>query len=114
MATKPTRLQQQACEKRARALLLITEAARLDGGELAKDDLRMITDRLARASSAFTLDDLVTRAIEQRGRDLGLPASTAEFLTLLDSSITPLEMLLLTDDAFKALAAKMEEELDGV
>jgi hypothetical protein len=114
MATRPTRLQQQACEKRAQALLLITEAARLDGGKLDKDDLRTIAERLAGASSAFTLDDVVVRAIERRGRDLGLPASTAELLTLLDSDIKPLEALLLTDDEFKALAAKMEEELGGL
>jgi hypothetical protein len=114
MATKPTRLQQQACDKRAQALLLITEAARLDGGKLEKDDLRLIADRLARASSAFTLDEIVVRALEQRGRDLGLPASTAEFLTLLESDITPLETLLLTDDEFKALAQRMEEELGDV
>ena len=70
MATKPTRLQQQACDKRAQALLLITEAARLDGGKLEKDDLRLIAYRLARASSAFTLDEIVVRALEQRGRQV--------------------------------------------
>jgi hypothetical protein len=113
MATRPTRLQQQACEKRALALLLITEAARLDGGGLEKDDLRMIADRLTRASSAFSLDEIVVRAIEQRGRDLGLPASTAELLTLLESDVKPLETLLLADDEFKALAARLEEELGG-
>jgi hypothetical protein len=114
MATKPTRLQQQACDKRAQALLLITEAARLDGGKLEKDDLRTIADRLARASSASTLDDIVVRAIEQRGRVLGLPGGTAELLTLLEGDIKPLEVLLLTDDEFKALAERMEEELGDV
>src|SRR5262245_43499286 len=114
MATKPTRLQEQACDKRAKALLLITEAARLDGGELEKDDLRMIADRLAGASSAFTLDEIVVRAIEQRGRVLGLPDSTAELLTLLEGDIKPLEALLLSDDEFKALARRMEEELGDV
>ena len=114
MATKPTRWQQQACDKRAHALLLIADAARLDGGAPGKDDLQMIADRLARASSAFTLDDVVVRALEQRGRDLGLPASTAELLTLLEGDIKPLEALLLSDDDFKALAARMEEELGGI
>ena len=114
MATRPTRLQQQACDKRAEALLLITEAARLDGGKLEKDDLRVIADRLAQASSAFTLDEIVVRAIERRGRDLGLPASTAELLTLLEGDIKPLEALMLTDDEFQALAARMEEELGDV
>jgi hypothetical protein len=114
MATKPTRLQQQACEKRAQALLLITDASRLDGGPLEKDDLRMIADRLARSSLAFTLDELVVRAMEQRGRVLGLPASTVELLTLLESDIGPLETLLLTDDEFKALARRMDEELGDV
>jgi hypothetical protein len=114
MATKPTRLQQQACEKRALALLLITDAARLDGGELEKDDLRMIADRLAQASSAFSPDEIIVRAIERRGRDLGLSAMTAELLTLMDSDITPLETLLLTDDDFRALATRMEEELGSI
>jgi hypothetical protein len=31
MATKPTRMQQQACDQLAEALVLITEASRLDG-----------------------------------------------------------------------------------
>ncbi len=114
MATRPTRLQQQACDKRAQALLLITEAARLDGGKLEKDDLRTIADRLARMSSTHTLDDMVVRAIEERGRVLGLPGHTAELLTLLDGDITPLESLLLPDDDFKALAERMEEELGNV
>jgi hypothetical protein len=114
MATQPTRLQQQACDKRAQALLLITEAARLDGGKLERDDLRWIADRLARASSAFTLDEIVVRALEQRGRELGLPASTAELLTLLEGDIKPLETLLLTDDEFKSLAQRMEEALGEV
>jgi hypothetical protein len=114
MATKPTRLQQQACDKRAQALLMITEAARLDGGKLEKDDLRLITDRLAGASSAFTLDEIVVRALEQRVRELGLSASTVEHLTLLDDVVKPLDALLLADDEFKALARRMEEELGDV
>jgi succinate dehydrogenase/fumarate reductase flavoprotein subunit len=114
MATRPTRLQQQACDTRAQALLLITEAARLDGGRLEKDELRMFAERLAGASSAFTLDDLVVRAIDQRGRALGMPASTAELLTLLESDITPLETLLLGDDEFRDLARRVEEELGEV
>lgn len=114
MATRPTRLQQQAREKRARALLLITVAARLDGGKLDDDDLRAIVDRLARASSAFTLDEIVVTAIEQRAHDLNLPASTAEFLTLLDSDIKPLDMLLLSDDEFRALAQRVQEELGEI
>lgn len=114
MATKPTRLQQQACDQRAQALLLITEAARLDGGKLEMDDLRLIADGLARASSTFALDEIVVRALEQRGRDLGLPASTAELLTLLEGEVKPLEALLLADDEFKVLAQRMEEELGEV
>jgi hypothetical protein len=114
MATRPTRLQQQACDVRAQALLLITDAARLDGGKLEEDDLQMISDRLARASSAFTLDEIVVRAVAQRARGLGLPATTAELLTLLDTHIKPLEMLLLTDDEFKALAERMQDELGDV
>lgn len=114
MATRPTRLQQQACDKRAQSLLLIAEAARLDGGKLQKDDLRSIADRLAGMSPAFSPEDIVFRTIEQRVRALGLPGHTAELFTLLEGEITLLDALLLTDDEFKALAERMEEELGGV
>jgi hypothetical protein len=35
-------------------------------------------------------------------------------LTLLEGDIKPLEALLLTDDEFKALAERMQEELGDV
>jgi hypothetical protein len=114
MATKPTRMQ-QACDRLAEALLLITEAARLDSkGKLDRDDLGEIAGRLAQASSAFGLDEIVARALERRGKALGLPASAAELLTLLEADIRPLEMLLLDDDGFKALVERMQEELGEV
>lgn len=94
--------------------MLIAEAARLDGGKLEKDDLRSIADRLAGMSPAFTAEDLIFRAIEQRGRSLELPGHTAELFTLLEGEITLLEAILLTDDEFKELARTMEEELGGV
>jgi hypothetical protein len=115
MATKPTRMQQQACDRLAEALLLITEAARLDSkGKLDRDDLGEIAGRLAQASSAFGLDEIVAIALERRGKALGLPSSTAELLTLLEAGITPLEMLLLADDDFRGLVAQIEEELGQV
>ncbi|MHB1556987.1 MAG: hypothetical protein ACYC61_05865 [Isosphaeraceae bacterium] len=114
MATRPTRLQQQACDKRAQAILLIAEAARLDGGTLEKDDLGSIADRLAGVSPAFSPQDLVFRAIEQRVRALGLPGHTAELFTLLEGEITLLDALLMTDDKFKSLAERMEQELGDV
>jgi hypothetical protein len=115
MATKPTRMQQQACDLLAEALALVAEAARLDGrGQLDVADLAEIAGRLARVSSAFGLDDLLARALERRGRSLGLPSSTAELLTLLEADVTPLAMLLLSDDAFKALVERMHEELGDV
>lgn len=114
MATRPTRLQQQTCDKRAQALLLIAEAARLDGGALEKDDLQSLADRLAGMSPAFSREDIILRAIEQRGRALGLPGHTAELFTLLEGEITLLDALLMTDDEFKSLAARMEQELGDV
>ena len=115
MATKPTRLQQQACDHMAEALVLITGAARLDGGaKLDTDDLGEIARRLARASSAFGLDEILARALERRVRALGLPSDAAELLTLMEADITPLEMLRLPDEEFKALVERMQEELGEV
>jgi hypothetical protein len=115
MATKPTRMQQQACDHLAEALVLITGAARLDGqGKLAPDDLAVIAGRLAQVTAAFSLDDIVARALERRSKALGLPSGAAELLTLLEAEIRPLEMLRLSDDDFKALVERMQEELGEV
>ncbi|WP_165252005.1 hypothetical protein [Paludisphaera soli] len=112
MATKPTRMQQQASEQLAQALVLVTEAARLDGGDrLGRDELREIAERLARISRAFGLDEVVGKAVDRRARSLEMPSSAAELLTLLDSDVSPLETLLLTDDEFKGLVERMLEEL---
>jgi hypothetical protein len=115
MATKPTRMQQQACDQLAEALVLITQASRLDGkGKFDLDDLGVIGSRLVQASSAFNLDEIVARALERRAKLVGLPSSAAELLTLLEADIRPLEMLLLPDDEFKALVERMQEELGEV
>ena len=48
MATKPTRLQQQARDYLAEALFLITEAFRLDGkGRLGPSDLDELATKIA-------------------------------------------------------------------
>ena len=115
MATKPTRMQEQACDRLAEALLLITEAARLDGrGKLDQGDLAEIAGRLAQASSAFGLNVIVTRALERRGKALGLPSDAAELLTLMEADIRPGEMLLLKDEEFRGLVERMREELGDV
>jgi hypothetical protein len=114
MATKPTRQQQQACDHFAEALILITEGARLDGkGSFAAADLNEVVDRLAKASS-FQREEIVARALERRGRSLALRPGTADLLALLEGEVTPLEMLLLPDDAFREWVARMEEELGEV
>jgi hypothetical protein len=105
-------MQQQACDHLAQALLLVTEAARLDGGDrLDRDGLRAIAEGLARTSSAFGVDDIVGRAVDRRARSLGLPSSAGELLTLLDSDVSPLETLLLDDEGFKGLVDRLMEEL---
>jgi len=114
MATRPTRQQQQACDHFAEAMGLICEGARLDGkGAFHAADLAEVAGRLAKASS-FPLDTIVARAIERRGRSLGLRAGTAELLTLLEGEIPPLETLLLPDDGFRALVERLEQELGEV
>ncbi len=110
MATKPTRMQQKARDNLAEALVLITHATRLDGmGKLDAEGLGILAVRLAQASSAFGLDEIVARALERRGRYLGLP--TVELLTLIEADMKPLDMLLLSDDEFKALVERIHEEL---
>ena len=112
MATKPTKLQQQGCDQFAEALLLITGGARLDGrGKFDATDLTEVARRLAAACSAFTLADILARAIEGRARALGLRTGTSDLLMLMEGDIRPMETLLLPDDAFKELAAKLEDEL---
>ena len=115
MATKPTRMQQQACDQLAEALVLITEAARLDGrGGLDAATLGAIVKFVGQASSAFEPAEIVTRALGRRGAKLGVPASAIELLTLMDSGLTPLEMLMLADDAFRDQIQQMEDELGDV
>jgi hypothetical protein len=114
MATKPTREQVKACDQFGEALVLITQAARLDGkGKLDRDDLNAIAGRLAQASPAFGLDQIVMKALERRSLSLGLSASTVELLTLLEET-KPLEMLLLTDEGFRELVDRANEELGEV
>lgn len=115
MATKPTRLQQQACDLFAESLVLVAEGMRLDNRSTVDDDrLRDLAARISGASSAFSVDEIVSRALERRGKSLGLRAGIAECLTLFDAEISPLAMLVLDDAAFKELAARLEQELGDV
>src|SRR4051812_360171 len=112
MATHPTRRQNQAADRLAEALLAITEAARLD--EASRLDAPAFADlagRIARVSAAFPLDQIVARALERRGQALGLRSDTAELLTLLESNVRPLDLLLVDDDAFRDQVARIEQEL---
>jgi hypothetical protein len=113
--TKPTKLQVQACDRLADALLAITEAARLDGkGTFAAADLDEVAARVARASSAFDLETIVARALEKRGRALGRRSGTAELLTMLEGEVAPLHMLLLPDDEFNERVDAIDRELGEV
>ena|GEM_PF-1557231 len=113
--TKPTKLQERACERLAEALLVVAEAARLDGNRaFALADFEDLARRLARVSSAFDLDAIVARALESRGRALGRRAGTAELLTLLEGDVTPLAALLLPDDAFHEQLDALDAELGEV
>ena len=115
MATKPTRLQEQGCDQLAEALLLITSGARRDGrGKFDAVDLREVARRVVKATSAFSLDEILARALEERGLALGLRPGTSDLLMLMEEDITPLESLLLPDEEFKDLVARMEDELGAV
>ena len=115
MSTKPTRQQDQGAHRLAQALLLITEAARLDGrSPLDGKELGDLTRRIARVSTAFSLDEVLARALEARGLALGLRSGTAELITLIEEGIEPLATLLLSDEDFKELVARAEAELGEV
>jgi hypothetical protein len=115
MATKPTRQQARSADLLAQSLLLITEAARLDGrSPLDRGGLVEIAGRIARVSTAFGLDEILARALEARGQSLGLRSGTAELLTLVESDVEPLASLLLSDDDYRALVASAEAELGEV
>ncbi len=115
MATNPTRLQQQAADRLAGALTSITEALRLDGrGKLDADDLREIARLIAGVSSAFSLDQIVARALDVRARSLGLSSGTADLIGLNAETVDPLQTLRLADGDFIALVQRLEEELGGL
>lgn len=113
--TKPTKRQEQAGERLADALLLVAEAVRLDGGRgFAAGDFEEAARRLARASSVFSVDEIVARALESRGRALGRRPGTAELLTLLEGDVTPAAALLLTDEEFHERLDALDEQLGEV
>ena len=112
MATKPTRLQQQAGECLAETLFLIAEAFRLDGkGKLSPTEFNELATRIARVSSQFSLDELVVKALQRRGQILGLTSSAADLITLMEGEVKPLHTLLLPDAEFVAIVKKMEDVL---
>jgi hypothetical protein len=115
MSTKPTRLQQQACDRLANALGAITEAYRIDGaGRLEAHDLREIARLVGQISSAFSFDEIVARALECRARSLGLSSGTADLISLNAETIDALQTLRLGDVEFTELVKRLEEELGGL
>src|SRR4051812_11253929 len=115
MATKPTRLQQQACDHLAEVLYIIPEAFRLDGkGKLDSRDLDEIAGLISRISSAFSLDEIVVRALGRRAKELGLSSGTPDLITLMEGELKPLQTLLLPDAEFAELVKNLEEELGEV
>ncbi len=110
--TKPTRAQQQARTMLAQAILGISEAARLDGTPKFNSALlREIAERAAKATSAFSLDEIVATALEMRLTAMGLPAGSVELLTLIEQSKTPVEMIHLGVEELKQLVIEAEAEL---
>jgi hypothetical protein len=115
MATKPTRLQQQAVENLAESLFLITEAFRLDGrGKLNRSDLDQLAGKITEVSSQFPLDELVVKALERRAKHLSLTSSAADLISLIEGEVKPLHTLLLSDPEFVELVKGLEEELGEV
>lgn len=112
VATKPTRLQQQARDHLAETLFLITEAYRLDGkGTLSRTDFDEIAARIARVSSAFSLDEIVVRALERRAKALALTSGSVDLIALQDGEPGPVQALLIPDHELRELVQRLEEEL---
>ncbi len=112
--TKPTRGQQQARALLAQAILAICEAARLDGNvKFSAASLREAIERLAKASSAFSTEEIVLTALEQRLKGLGYSVGSVELLTLVEQPLSTLEMLHLDDEQLKRLVAAAEEEFES-
>jgi hypothetical protein len=115
MATKPTRLQQQAGDNLAEALYLIAEAFRLDGkGSLSHSEFADLATRITRVSSQFSPDEIIVNTLKRRAAHLSLTSSTADLISLLENELTPLDTLLLPDPEFVALVKRLEEELGEV
>jgi hypothetical protein len=115
MATKPTRLQQQASDHLADALFLITEAFRLDGkGTLSSADFDDLSAKIGRVSSQFALDEIVAKALKRRAKSLALTSSTADLIDLMEGALKPLGTLLLPDHEFVELVKRLEEELGEI
>ena len=115
MATHPTRSQQKARDLVAQALLMITEASRLDGrGMFDAKTIDDVAPRIARAGSAFGLNEIVAKSLELRCLNLGIAGSTAELLTLMETKMPALHMLLASDDDFRTMVAQLEDELGSL
>lgn len=112
MATKPTRGQERACDLAAEALLKLAEAARLDGwAPFGLPEIREIGRAAAQVASAFDLGEIVGRALEARGKALGLRAGASELLVLFRDPPEPIVYLFVDNDTFRADVAKAEAEL---
>ncbi len=115
MSTKPTRQQDRGCDQLAQALLLIAEAARLDG--------RSPLDRASwpnspggspgprpRSTSTRSSPGPSKQGARRSASDRARPSCSRS----IEGEVEPLATLLLSDDEFKALVAKAEEELGEV
>jgi hypothetical protein len=115
MATKPTRLQQQAADHLAEALFLITEAFRLDGkGTLSPLDFNALARTIGQVSSPFSLDEIVVKALQRRAKNLSLTSSAADLISLMEGDLKPLHTLLLPDAEFVELVKRLEDELGEI
>jgi hypothetical protein len=115
MATKPTRLQQQACDRLAEALCAIAEAFRLDGkGKLDAQDLEQLARLVGQISSAFPLDHIVARSLAIRATSLSLSSGTADLIALNADTLDPLQTLRLGDAEFTDLVKRLEDELGSL
>jgi len=113
--TRPSKLQDQAAAKLVAAVGLAAEAHRLDGGPRPSTaDFREAVQKLARLSTPYSADDLLARALDERGQSLSMNMNVGELVMLVESPVETYAAMLLGDDEFRAHVAALEAELGEV
>lgn len=113
--TKPSKLQEQAAARLVLAVTSAAEAHRLDGGpKPSTADFREAVQKLARLSTPCSADELLARALDERGKAMKMSMSAGELVMLVESPVETYAAMLLGDEEFRAHVAALEATLGEV